>query len=195
MGEFGLGGGKIEIAPEDESGEPDMLALTGRRARERVGELIVAGRMVASVRLAMAVESQGEKWAVRWRARGGAIVSEWDARAVSGGDQPSERPLGETLQVWAEWVKQWTERREVLQAAWRKKNQGQQSADGRPTADRVPREVVIDMDKKCAECGKPGAVVDGGLCLECVNEEAERLTGNRPAGGKAPVLGQKSEEA
>ncbi|MDD5708325.1 MAG: hypothetical protein PHR35_20595, partial [Kiritimatiellae bacterium] len=35
MGEFGLGGGKIEIAPEDESGEPDMLALTGRRARER----------------------------------------------------------------------------------------------------------------------------------------------------------------
>lgn len=30
--------------------------------------------------------------------------------------------------------------------------------------------IKIDMDKKCAECGKKSGVVDSGICLTCTTK-------------------------
>lgn len=43
--------------------------------------------------------------------------------------------------------------------------------------------ITIDMDKKCAECGKPGAV-DNGLCMNCTTRALEGQT-MRSVRGKA----------
>ena len=41
--------------------------------------------------------------------------------------------------------------------------------------------LVIDMDKPCRRCGKPGAT-QGGLCLRCVAEDIikQKKAGEKP---------------
>jgi len=41
--------------------------------------------------------------------------------------------------------------------------------------------LTIDMDKRCAECGKPGAM-NGGLCLRCATAAMSGKAMRSPAG-------------
>ena len=50
--------------------------------------------------------------------------------------------------------------------------------------DTQTRTITIDMDKRCAECGKPGAV-GSGICLRCTVNAMDAKTAMKSRQGKA----------
>lgn len=44
--------------------------------------------------------------------------------------------------------------------------------------------ITIDMDKRCAECGKPGAC-DSGICMRCATKAINPASKMRSVQGRA----------